>query len=209
MRLGTTEIILIIVLVLLLFGGGKLAGVGKALGKSIKDFKAEVKDDRNGQDQDKDHCQNKIHKRAGRYDDHTPPDTGSGEGTFLIDLFFFSPHPAIAADREHTPGVQGPFFGGSPYDLWSHADRELFYINAAGPRRYKMAPLMDHDNDHKNDDRDNDTYENQLPLYGQERVRDLEYIFQRISCGMGSAFVILLQGQLDLPIYACKTDLSL
>jgi len=53
MRLGTTEIILIIVLVLLLFGGGKLAGVGKALGKSIKDFKAEVKDDRNGQDQDK------------------------------------------------------------------------------------------------------------------------------------------------------------
>lgn len=45
MRLGTTEIVLIIVLVLVLFGGGKLAGVGKALGKSIKDFKAEVKED--------------------------------------------------------------------------------------------------------------------------------------------------------------------
>ena len=45
MRLGTTEIILIIVLALVLFGGGKLAGVGKALGKSIKDFKAEVKED--------------------------------------------------------------------------------------------------------------------------------------------------------------------
>ncbi len=44
MRLGTTEIILIIVLALVLFGGGKLAGVGKALGKSIKDFKSEVKD---------------------------------------------------------------------------------------------------------------------------------------------------------------------
>ena len=38
MRLGTTEIILIVVLALVLFGGGKLAGVGKALGKSIKDF---------------------------------------------------------------------------------------------------------------------------------------------------------------------------
>ena len=50
MRLGTTEIILIIVLVLVLFGGGKLAGVGKALGKSIKDFKSEVKED----DADKD-----------------------------------------------------------------------------------------------------------------------------------------------------------
>ena len=46
MRLGTTEIILIVVLALGLFGGGKLAGVGKALGKSIKDFKNEVKDDK-------------------------------------------------------------------------------------------------------------------------------------------------------------------
>ena len=46
MRLGTTEIILIVVLALVLFGGGKLAGVGKALGKSIKDFKNDVKDDK-------------------------------------------------------------------------------------------------------------------------------------------------------------------
>jgi sec-independent protein translocase protein TatA len=45
MHLGTTEIILIVVLALVLFGGGKLAGVGKALGKSIKDFKSEVKED--------------------------------------------------------------------------------------------------------------------------------------------------------------------
>ncbi len=45
MRLGTTEIILIIVLALVLFGGGKLAGVGKALGRSIKDFKKEVKEE--------------------------------------------------------------------------------------------------------------------------------------------------------------------
>ena len=45
MRLGTTEIILIVILALVLFGGGKLAGVGKALGKSIKDLKHEVKED--------------------------------------------------------------------------------------------------------------------------------------------------------------------
>ena len=44
MRLGVTEIILIIILALVLFGGGKLAGVGKSLGKSIKDFKKEMKD---------------------------------------------------------------------------------------------------------------------------------------------------------------------
>ena len=45
MRLGVTEIILILVLVLVLFGGGKLAGVGKALGQSIRDFKKEIKSD--------------------------------------------------------------------------------------------------------------------------------------------------------------------
>lgn len=45
MRLGTMEIILIVVLALVLFGGSKLAGVGKALGQSIRDFKKEVKSD--------------------------------------------------------------------------------------------------------------------------------------------------------------------
>lgn len=45
MRLGPWEIALILILALVLFGGGKLAGVGKALGKSIKDFKKEMKDD--------------------------------------------------------------------------------------------------------------------------------------------------------------------
>ncbi len=42
MRLGITEILLILVLALVLFGGGKLAGVGKALGQSIREFKKEV-----------------------------------------------------------------------------------------------------------------------------------------------------------------------
>ncbi len=48
MRLGPWEIALILVLALVLFGGGKLAGVGKALGTSIKDFKHEMKDDEEG-----------------------------------------------------------------------------------------------------------------------------------------------------------------
>ena len=60
MRLGTTEIILIVVLALVLFGGGKLAGVGKALGKSIKDFKHEVKeDDENKSDEDEEEKEEK------------------------------------------------------------------------------------------------------------------------------------------------------
>ena len=45
MRIGTTEIILIVILALILFGGNKLSGVGKALGKSIREFKNEVRED--------------------------------------------------------------------------------------------------------------------------------------------------------------------
>ena len=54
MRLGIWEIVLILVLALVLFGGGKLAGVGKALGKSIKDFKKEVKDDEPASEENED-----------------------------------------------------------------------------------------------------------------------------------------------------------
>lgn len=43
MHLGISEIILLIFLALVLFGGSKLSGVGKALGKSIRDFRNELK----------------------------------------------------------------------------------------------------------------------------------------------------------------------
>ena len=45
MRIGITEILVLLVLGLVVVGGGKLAGVGKALGQSIRDFKKEVKAD--------------------------------------------------------------------------------------------------------------------------------------------------------------------
>ena len=50
MRLGTMEIFLIVVLALVLFGGGKIAGLGKALGQSIREFKKEVKVDERPED---------------------------------------------------------------------------------------------------------------------------------------------------------------
>ena len=46
MRLGITEILLILVLALVVFGGSRLAGVGKALGQSIREFKKEVNTDK-------------------------------------------------------------------------------------------------------------------------------------------------------------------
>ena len=45
MRIGVTEIILILVLAMVLFGGKTLAGVGKAMGQSIREFKNEVAPD--------------------------------------------------------------------------------------------------------------------------------------------------------------------
>ena len=41
MRLGTGEMILIFALAIILFGSGKVAGLGKALGTSIREFKSE------------------------------------------------------------------------------------------------------------------------------------------------------------------------
>ncbi len=53
MKLGVTEILLVLIIALVVFGGGKLAGVGKALGQSIRDFKKEVKSDEENKDGEK------------------------------------------------------------------------------------------------------------------------------------------------------------
>ncbi len=43
--LGPTELVIILVLALVLFGAGKLADVGGALGKSIKEFRHAAADE--------------------------------------------------------------------------------------------------------------------------------------------------------------------
>lgn len=45
MRIGWTELVVILIIALVIFGGGKLAGVGSALGRSVKEFKKEVKNE--------------------------------------------------------------------------------------------------------------------------------------------------------------------
>lgn len=42
MRLGTTELILILIIAIALFGTSRIAGIGKAMGKSIREFKEEL-----------------------------------------------------------------------------------------------------------------------------------------------------------------------
>jgi sec-independent protein translocase protein TatA len=43
--LGPFELILILVIVVILFGAGRLSGLGASLGKGIKSFRDEVRDE--------------------------------------------------------------------------------------------------------------------------------------------------------------------
>lgn len=45
MHLGAQELLLILIIVLVLFGGKKVAGIGKALGTSMREFREEVEKD--------------------------------------------------------------------------------------------------------------------------------------------------------------------
>ena len=45
MRLGSTELILILIIAIALFGTSRIAGIGKAMGKSIREVKEEVNAD--------------------------------------------------------------------------------------------------------------------------------------------------------------------
>jgi sec-independent protein translocase protein TatA len=45
MRFGVPELVIILVIVLVIFGGAKLGSIGKTFGKTIKDFKKEIKED--------------------------------------------------------------------------------------------------------------------------------------------------------------------
>ncbi len=43
--IGVSELAIVLVVALVIFGGGKLAGVGKSLGQSVREFKDEVNKD--------------------------------------------------------------------------------------------------------------------------------------------------------------------
>lgn len=54
--IGPTELVIILSLALIIIGPGKLAGVGKALGQSIREFRVATgtKDESNGESMSKD-----------------------------------------------------------------------------------------------------------------------------------------------------------
>lgn len=48
--LGTQELIIILIIALLIFGPARLAGIGGAMGKAIREFRGAVKDAEGDQD---------------------------------------------------------------------------------------------------------------------------------------------------------------
>lgn len=52
-NIGWPELLIILVVVLILFGGSRLAGIGKASGKAIREFKEETRDLEKKSDKDK------------------------------------------------------------------------------------------------------------------------------------------------------------
>ena len=52
-RLGPWELAIILIIVIAIFGAGKLAGLGGALGKGVKDFRFAVKESEKDEDEDK------------------------------------------------------------------------------------------------------------------------------------------------------------
>lgn len=52
MRIGWTEILIILAIVLLLFGAKRLPELARSLGKSLKEFKKGIHDDKSSDDDD-------------------------------------------------------------------------------------------------------------------------------------------------------------
>jgi sec-independent protein translocase protein TatA len=52
---GLPELLIVLAIVVVLFGAGRIAGVGRALGQSVRGFREEVRtEDEDGEDEDED-----------------------------------------------------------------------------------------------------------------------------------------------------------
>jgi sec-independent protein translocase protein TatA len=76
-HLGPTELIIILVIVLAIFGAGKLASLGGALGKGVKEFRAAVGDGEKSAGKDDGSSEPKAAKIA---EPTATPNEGSDQG---------------------------------------------------------------------------------------------------------------------------------
>jgi sec-independent protein translocase protein TatA len=75
--IGAPEIALIVIIIILVFGAGKLAGVGGALGRSIREFRRELRGE--GEKDDKRGNTQQLTTKESREEKGTPPEAKSKE----------------------------------------------------------------------------------------------------------------------------------
>lgn len=75
-NLGPTELIIILVIVIAIFGAGKLANLGGALGKGVKDFRQAVEE---GQKQEDEQAQEAKPATSAQTTEKEPRGEESGE----------------------------------------------------------------------------------------------------------------------------------
>ena len=63
MRIGSTELVLILIIAIALFCTSRIAGIGKAMGRSIREFKEEVNADDSSEKESKKESDDKEKER--------------------------------------------------------------------------------------------------------------------------------------------------
>ena len=63
MRIGSTELVLILIIAIAIFGTSRIAGIGKAMGRSIREFKEEVNADDSSKKESKKESDDKEKER--------------------------------------------------------------------------------------------------------------------------------------------------
>jgi sec-independent protein translocase protein TatA len=71
--IGTPELVIILVVVLLIFGVGRISGVGRELGSSIKEFRRAVKEEDKGEESSTQVQQSQVQQPEPQQQVQTPP----------------------------------------------------------------------------------------------------------------------------------------
>ena len=66
LNIGPLELVIILLIVIALFGAGRIAGVGSALGKSVREFREEARnEDEEGEEDDDDATKSTVAESSG------------------------------------------------------------------------------------------------------------------------------------------------
>ena len=109
------------------------------------------------QNRDQHKAQHQIHKRSGKYHQHSAPDCLFFECVGIFAGLILPLHGAESADGEQTKGIRCLPFP-KVQELRSHTDGELVDLNMVQLRHDKMSELMNPNNQPENENRNQKRY---------------------------------------------------